>query len=34
MKVSELKTILNELVNPLKVTKVLTVGKETPKKSD
>lgn len=31
MKVSELKTILNEMTGPLKVTKVLTVGKESPK---
>ena len=34
MKISELKSILNELVNPLKVKKVLTIGKETPKKSN
>ena len=31
MKVSELKGILNEMVEPLKLKKVLTVSKEAPK---
>ena len=33
MKVSELKTILNEMVDPLKIKKVLTIEKKSPKNS-